>query len=107
LAALLLAGSAIAQAPTDKREPIPPRSIHLSAQQDYIIKENLKDMHVQQVPRTNDMRIGDKVPTNIGLHAFPPFVAEKVPQVKTHKFFIAEDEIIIVSPQGLIADIIK
>jgi hypothetical protein len=107
LAATLLVGGAVAQAPTDKREPIPPRSIQLSAQQDYIIKENLKDMHIEQVPRTNEIRIGDKVPPNIGLHAFPPLVIEKVPQVKTYKFFITENQIVVVSQQNLIADIIK
>jgi hypothetical protein len=64
LAATLLVGGAIAQAPTDKRERIAPRSIQLSAEQDYIIKENLKDVHVEQVARTNEIKIGDKVPPN-------------------------------------------
>ena len=107
LAATLLVGGAIAQAPTDKREPIPPRSIQLSAEQDYIIKENLKDMHIEQVPRTNEIRIGDKVLPDIGLHEFPPFVIEKVPQVKTYKFFITENQVVVVSQQNVIADIIK
>ena len=102
-----MVGGAIAQAPTDKREPIPRRSIQLSAQQGYVIKENLKDMHIEQVPGTNEIRIGDKVPPNIGLHAFPPLVIEKVPQVKTYKFFITENQIVVVSQQNLIADIIK
>ena len=107
LAATLLVGGAIAQAPPAKEDAIPPRSIQLSAQQDYIIKENLKDMHIEQVARTNEIRIGDKVPPNIGLHAFPPLVIEKVPQVKTYKFFITENQIVVVSQQNLIADIIK
>ena len=102
-----MVGGAIAQAPPAKEDAIPPRSIQLSAQQDYIIKENLKDMHIEQVPGTNEIRIGDKVPPNIGLHAFPPLVIEKVPQVKTYKFFITENQIVVVSPQNLIADIIK
>jgi len=113
LAAPLLVGGAIAQSPTDaqpptdKMEPILRRSIQLTAQQDYIIKENLKDMHVAQVPRTNEIRIGDKMPPNIELSAFPPIVIEKVPQVKTYKFFITENQIVVVSPQNVIADIIK
>ena len=49
LAATLLVGGAIAQAPTDnqndRRERIAPRQ--LSAEQDHIIKENLKDMHIE------------------------------------------------------------
>jgi len=107
LVATLSVGGAIAQAPPANEEVIPSRSINLSAQQDYIIKENLKDIHIEQVPHTNEMRIGDKVPPNIGLHAFPPLVVEKVPQVKTYKFFITENQIVVVSPQNLIADIIK
>ena len=107
LAATLLVGSAIAQTPPANEEVIPPRSIKLSAQQSYIIKENLKDMHIEQVSRTNEIRIGDKVPPNIGLHTFPSLVAEKVPQVKKYKFFITENQVVVVNPQNLIADIIK
>ena len=107
MAATLLVGGAIAQAPPANEEAIPPRSIQLSAQQGYIIKENLKDMHVEQVARTNEIKIGDKVPSDIGLQAFPPLVVEKVPQVKTYKFFVTENQIVVVSQQGLVADIIK
>ena len=92
---------------TDGPEDDLPRSIQLSAQQGYVIKENLKDMHIEQVPRMNEIRIGNKVPSDIGLHDFPPFVLEKVPKVKTYKFFITENQIVLVSPQNEIADIIK
>ena len=107
LAATLLAGGAVAQIPpTDRRMP-PPRSIQLSAQQGYVIKENLKDMHIGQVPRTKEIGIGNKVPSDIGLHDFPPLVVEKVPKLKPYKFFITENQIVLVSPQKEIADIIK
>jgi len=107
LAATLLTGGAIAQIPPTDRRMIPPRSIQLSAQQGYVIKENIKDMHIKQVPRTKKIRIGDKVPSDIGLHDFPPLVVEKVPKVKTYKFFITENQIVLVNPQNEIADIIK
>jgi hypothetical protein len=51
--------------------------------------------------------IGNKVPSDIGLHDFPPLVVEKVPKVKTYKFFITENQIVLVSPQKEVADIIK
>jgi len=41
------------------------------------------------------------------LQTFPPLVAEKVPQVRTYKFFITENQIVVVSPQNVIADIVK
>lgn len=102
-----MVGGAAAQMPPTERRIIPPRSIQLSAQQDYIIKENLKDMHIEQVPRTKKITIGDKVPPDVELHDFPPLVVEKVPKVKTYKFFITENQIVLVSPQKEIADIIK
>jgi len=107
LATTLLAGAAIAQTPPTDRRVIPSRSVQLTAQQGYIIRENVKDMHIKQVPRTKEIRIGDKVPSEIGLHDFPPLVVEKVPKVKTYKFFITENQIVLVSPQKEIADIIK
>jgi len=107
LAATFFATGAVAQIPPTDRRMIPPRSIQLSVQQGYVIRENLKDMHIEQVPRTKKIRIGDKVPSNIELHDFPPLVVEKVPKVKTYKFFIAENQIILVSPQKEVADIIK
>jgi hypothetical protein len=106
-AATIWAGGAVAQIPPTDRRMIPPRSIQLSAQQGYVIKENLKDMHIEQVPRMKEISIGNKVPSDIGLHDFPPFVLEKVPKVKTYKFFITENQIVLVSPQNEIADIIK
>ena len=103
----MLVGGAVGQTPPTDQRMLQPRSIQLSAQQGYVIKENLKDMHVEQVPRTKEIRIGDKVPSDIGLHDFPPLVVEKVPKVKTYKFFMTENQIVSVSPQNIIADIIK
>ena len=108
LTAGFLLGGAIAQTPPDDKEPIPPRSIQLTAEQDHVIKEIvLKDMHIKQVLRSPEIKIGEKVPADIELQIFPPLVAEKVPQVRTYKFFITENQIVVVSPQNVIADIIK
>ncbi|MGA7387776.1 MAG: DUF1236 domain-containing protein [Pseudolabrys sp.] len=108
LTAGFLVGGAIAQVPSDDKESIPRRLIQLTAEQDHVIKEIvLKDMHIEQVPRSSEIRIGEKVPPNIELQTFPPLVAEKVPQVRTYKFFITENQIVVVSPQNIVADIIK
>ncbi|MGC2715261.1 MAG: hypothetical protein WA366_17965, partial [Pseudolabrys sp.] len=101
LTAGFLLGGAIAQTPPDDKEPIPPRSIQLTAEQDHVIKEIvLKDMHIQQVPRSPEIKIAEKVAADIELQTFPPLVAEKVPQVRTYKFFITENQIVVVSPQN-------
>jgi hypothetical protein len=44
--------------------------------------------------------IGDKVPENVELYPIPPEVAEKVPQVKSHMFFVKDDTIILVRRSG-------
>ena len=103
-----LAMAPIAQTPPDDKEPIPPRSIQLTAEQDHVIKEIvLKDMQIKQLPHSTEIRTGEKVPPDIELQPFPALVSEKVPQVRTHKFFITENQIVVVSPQNIIADIIK
>ena len=112
LAVALLAGflfsGALAQSPPDDKDAIPPRSIQLTAEQDHVIKEIvLKDLHIQQVPRSAEIKIGEKVPPNIELRSFPPLVGEKVPQIRTHKFFVTENQIVVVSSQNIVADIIK
>ena len=38
----------------------------------------------------------------------PPDVAQKVPQVKSHRFFVTADEIVIVDPKdNKVAEVIK
>ena len=53
------------------------------------------------------IEIGEKISPDIELHAFPSLVTEKVPQVKTFKFFVTKDQIVLVSPQNIVADVIR
>ena len=62
----------------------------------------------RQVPRNNDIKIGDRVPDEVQLQNFPALIAEKVPQVKTYKFFVTQNKIVVVSPQDkVVADLIQ
>jgi hypothetical protein len=105
----LLLSVAIAQTPPQDKDVIPPRSINLTAEQSYIIKEIvLTETRAEQVPPNAETKIGDKVPDDVKLQAFPKLVAEKVPQVKTYKFFVIQNQVVVVSPQdNVVADIIK
>jgi hypothetical protein len=86
-----------------------PRTVNLTAEQEFIIREIvLKDLNVPKAKPDAPETIGDAVPENIELHPIPPEVATKVPQVKSHEFFVKDDKIILVSPNDRrIADVIQ
>jgi hypothetical protein len=87
----------------------PAPRINLSAEQEFIIREIvLKDLNVPKAQPEAPETIGDAVPENIELHPIPPDVATKVPQVKSHEFFVKGDKIILVRPSDrVVADVIK
>ena len=85
------------------------RTVNLTAEQEFIIREIvLKDLNVSKAKPEAPETIGDAVPENIELQPIPPEVAAKVPQVKSHEFFVKDDKIILVSPSDRrIADVIQ
>jgi hypothetical protein len=113
LGAGLLAGSAIAQSPQTPpgSAPVASRSIKITAEQGYVIKENvLKGTATATSGQSGDSKIeiGDKAPSGAALQDFPDLVVEKVPAVKSHKFLVSNGQVVIVDPKdNTIADIIK
>ena len=86
----------------------PTPRLKLTAEQEYIIREILlKDSNVQKehsAPET----VGDAVPDDVKLYPLPPEVIQKVPQARSHMFFVKSDEVILVSPSDRrVADVIK
>jgi Protein of unknown function (DUF1236) len=86
----------------------PAPRLKLTAEQEYIIREIiLKDSNVQKensAPET----VGDTVPDDVKLHPLPPEVIQKVPQARSHMFFVKDDEVILVSSSDRrVADVIK
>ena len=81
-----------------------PRTINLTQEQRFI-----KDLNVQKARADAPETIGDAVPENIDLHAMPPEVAAKVPQGRSHSFFVKDDNaIVLVSPNDRrVADVIR
>jgi hypothetical protein len=102
-----LSGAAIAQAPSDDRRLISRRSIQLTAEQEYIIRENVKDTRGAKVAQNVAPKVGEKISPGVELNGFPSLVIEKVPQVKAFKFFVTKDQIVLVSPQNTVADVIR
>jgi hypothetical protein len=86
-----------------------PRTINLTQEQRFIIKEIvLKDLNVAKARADAPETIGDAVPESIDLHPMPPELAAKVPQGKSHTFFVKQDNaIVLVSPSDRrVADVI-
>ena len=86
----------------------PAPRLTLTAEQEYIIREIvLKDLNVtteNSAPET----VGDVVPDDVKLHPLPPDVIQKVPQARSHSFYVKDDEIILVSPSDRrVANVIK
>ena len=103
-----LSGAAdVAQSPSDDRRLISRRLIKLTAEQEYVIRENVKDVRGGQVAQNVAPKVGEKIPSGVELHAFPSLVIEKVPQVKAFKFFVIKDQVVLVSPQKTVADVIR
>ena len=90
--------------------PPQPRTINLTQEQRFIIKENVKDLALSKAPKDAPETIGDPVQASIVLHALPSEVGLKVSQIRSHMFFIKDDNnaIVLVSPNDRrVADVIR
>ena len=86
-----------------------PRTINLTQEQRFIIKENVKDLKLSKARKDAPETIGDPVPPDIELHPLPPEVATKVSQARSHSFYIKEgnNAVVLVSPNDRrVADVI-
>jgi hypothetical protein len=96
LAAILVFPTAPATAQT--LEAPAQAKINLTLQQKYVIREIIKDAAVEPVQSKQDLSIGAEVSTSVKLQAIPAEIADKVPQIKSHMFFIADKKIVLVEP---------
>ena len=117
LALAMLTAPALAQGPLptapqgdqqNKEPPIPQRSVKITAEEGYIIRENVKDTTPANV-KAGDVEMGNKAPADVELHDFPPFVLQKVSAVKGFKYFVTSDNQVAVvsSSDRTVADILK
>ena len=86
----------------------PAPRLALTAEQEYIIREIiLKDSNVQKENAAPEA-VGDVVPNDVKLYPLQQDVIQKVPQARSHMFFVKDDEVILVSSSDRrIADVIK
>src|ERR1700722_6832184 len=110
LSGLALCPPAWTQSTSDPVVAPAPRTINLTQEQRFIIKEIVfKDLHVPKAQADAPEKIGEAVPQDIVLHPMPPVLAEKVPQGRSHSFFVKEgNAIVLVSPNDhRVADVIR
>jgi hypothetical protein len=93
----VLGSAAEAQVPTEQPAAAT-RSINLTVENRHVIKEIVKDLHVQSAPGNVALTVGATVPQSV-LQPLPAPVGEKVPQVKSHVFFVKDDKIVLVDPK--------
>jgi len=107
---IILSSSAVVaqtQPATPPLSPLP--RLTLTAQDEYVIRENLlKDSNLPRQKSGPDT-IGEVVPQNIKLEPLPPEVTQKVPKARAHHFFVKDDDtVVLVSPSDRrVADVIK
>jgi hypothetical protein len=101
LPAIVPIPESIAQAPTPAPAPeVRTSKINLTVEQRHVIKEIVKDLPVAKAPADAPVTTGSAAPSDAVLRFFPPEITDKVPQIKSHKFFVKGDQIVVVSPDG-------
>jgi hypothetical protein len=100
----------VTQAPAQKDEPVlsSERTVNLTEENRYIIREIvLKDPNIRRETGTRAV-IGDPSPPGIATLPFPTDVSQKVPALKSYKFFVMDGSVVIVDPKNnKVADIVK
>ena len=82
--------------------------LNLSLEQRHTIREFIKDVKGEATPRDVHASVGDTVPQDVSLQPMPTLVGQKVQQVKTHRFFVTGQQIVIVDPKdNKVADVIN
>jgi hypothetical protein len=92
------------QQPGDVLAPTP--KLNLTLEQRHTIRELVKDMKADAAEVKAE--VGEPIPQGVTPHPMPSEVAQKVPQVKSHRFILTEQQIVIVDPKdNKVADVIK
>ena len=101
LAPALVVAPAQAQGPSNA--PLPSaagETVNLTMEQRHIIKEIVvKEMKAAQQSVNVAPKPGEAAPEGVVLQPVPVEVSSKVPQVRTHSYFVKDDAVVIVDPK--------
>jgi hypothetical protein len=92
-----------------QQEAPPAPKINLSMEQRHVIKEIvLKEMKPKRATADVTAGIGDPVPAGVDVLPFPAEISAKIPQVRSHGFFVTDDHVIVVNTKdNKIEDVIE
>jgi hypothetical protein len=99
-----------APTPPQQQQPdvAPNPKLNLTLEQRHTIREFIKDMKADASSPNTQATVGEAVPAGVSPQPMPADVGRKVPQVKTHTFFVTAQQIVIVDPKdNKVAEIIK
>ena len=98
-AALLCAVPAHTQTPAHPEVPAATRTVNLTLEQRHVIRELVQDLKV--APAGDDVKVaaGDDVPGKVQVLPIPALIGQKVPQIRSHRFYVTQLQIVIVDPQ--------
>jgi Protein of unknown function (DUF1236) len=88
-------------APVRGQTPAVPtqQKINITLEQRHVIKEIIKDLNISPAQQNIETTVGVTVPATINLSPMPLDVSEKVPQIKSHLFFLKDGKVVIVDPK--------
>ena len=123
IATLMLCGPVLGSAFTEKtpwqrfsqapstQEPLASsrRTVNLTEENRHVIREIvLKGSKIKPEIGTARPQIGDIVPTSVTTYDFPPEVSSKIAALKSYRYFIKDDTVVIVeTAESKIADVVK
>ena len=92
----------------DRRLQAPTSRLNLTMEQRHTIREQIKDLKIEPTKTSAHFSKGDAVPPNVALRPIPVELGQKVPQIRTHSFVLADDQIAIVDPKdNKVAEVIE
>ena len=106
--AVVPAAHAQTPAPPAPQQAAPTSRVNLTLEQRHIIKELIKDLKVEPTKTSVQAAVGEALPADVTPQPMPDDVGRKVPQIKTHRFLITADQIVIVDPKdNKVAELIE
>jgi hypothetical protein len=108
----VIGATAHAQTPpaTPPQQQLPPTTpkLNLTLEQRYTIKEIIKDVKADGAAANVQATVGEPIPQGVSPQPMPTAVAQKVPQVKAHRYFLTEEQVVIVDPKdNKVVEVIK